>query len=1101
MASLEKTLGKNHKIGYKDSENNVIIPCKFDDGPLFFGNDSIYSTCYASVAIEKRCGVINEKGDIIVPIEYEESYWLIDSLFAVRKKITDKEWCFGVIDANGIIIIPFEYKCIERKGTLICCYKIAISQRYYSHTLMNTDGRIYEYSGKNEQSWFDSTGQLIHVGEGISGYFDKLIIVNEKKLGVIDAKSSVILQPVYNDIKCPAPNRFIVRREDGEGFVFGVIDDKSSIIIPFEYKYIETKDGVFYKCYKECDCETGAFASIEVKYKYSPSGTPTWMTSTGVLIAIDDGELLSDCCLVIKHENKCGVYDKNGKKIVNYLYDSIDFIDGHLIVEKDGLIGLLTSNGEIVINASYSSIECVNQAESSEQYEVWHDLDTRKVYGRYSVDYQFDTDVPSIMYHRKAIYTEKRFNNRYNIKRNCHRGDFDFEKCFVLSNNSYSELFTLAEGVISNSRFDEIRPLTNISFAINKGGKWGVYRCDVKQIIIPCDYDLIRFDGGHVALLNKDGLWGAKTLALPSNPLYSVLNTEIPIKFKEIEILDHDYQFFYGVQITKQHYKGEEYVEYTVIDRFGDKLPEMSRIDGIKSNFTFYDWNHLLCSNGEKWGFISIEGYISIPFKYDEITKRKSFEYDVRIGNCWGVLSIDGREIVTVKYKEKISDPFVGDIVTDFLSGMRGVLGEDGRERIPAIYEHVLPEKGGFAFVGYGGITDDDGNFFCNINNAEWGCTNDEGILIIPPKYDCLKIEGDYIIAGRDGYMLYHDDSSYGSDYSGVYDMYDNTGKLLIGGFSKYSLMPTSGVFMFYFGGSWVHSRELINEWNGIYINDYSFNPQIGGWIITDCTFKTITKTNKGIQYQFEEGFLCTITIMEEENKRRHYFNLPVELLIKSDPCFEDGYIITTEEKNARAIRISDGESTAAFDNIMLIDKDYFFVRQKGLNGLIDINGNMLIDISYIAFTIPVNGYFFGVSDKDEGTCDVELFKIENGATKCEKAISAGDIKDVMAKMADGFFMLYTRSDCEGLKALCVYRRAIFDPAFAEKICDEQIGELYPYIYWFSDSYLLLKGDYSYEIDNDDIDYERDTWDAMTDGMYGDMPDGFDGDYSFMGRD
>ena len=28
----------------------------------------------------------------------------------------------------------------------------------------------------------------------------------------------------------------------------------------------------------------------------------------------------------------------------------------------------------------------------------------------------------------------------------------------------------------------------------------------------------------------------------------------------------------------------------------------------------------------------------------------------------------------------------------------------------------------------------------------------------------------------------------------------------------------------------------------------------------------------------------------------------------------------------------------------------------------------------------------------------------------------------------------------------------------------------------------------------------RDSWDAMTDGMYGDMPDGFDGDCDFLGR-
>ena len=34
---------------------------------------------------------------------------------------------------------------------------------------------------------------------------------------------------------------------------------------------------------------------------------------------------------------------------------------------------------------------------------------------------------------------------------------------------------------------------------------------------------------------------------------------------------------------------------------------------------------------------------------------------------------------------------------------------------------------------------------------------------------------------------------------------------------------------------------------------------------------------------------------------------------------------------------------------------------------------------------------------------------------------------------------------------------------------------------------------------DNDIDYAAETWDAMTDGMYGDMPDGFDDDYSFLG--
>lgn len=35
---------------------------------------------------------------------------------------------------------------------------------------------------------------------------------------------------------------------------------------------------------------------------------------------------------------------------------------------------------------------------------------------------------------------------------------------------------------------------------------------------------------------------------------------------------------------------------------------------------------------------------------------------------------------------------------------------------------------------------------------------------------------------------------------------------------------------------------------------------------------------------------------------------------------------------------------------------------------------------------------------------------------------------------------------------------------------------------------------------DNDIDYAAETWDAMTDGMYGDMPDGFDDDNSFLGH-
>lgn len=45
------------------------------------------------------------------------------------------------------------------------------------------------------------------------------------------------------------------------------------------------------------------------------------------------------------------------------------------------------------------------------------------------------------------------------------------------------------------------------------------------------------------------------------------------------------------------------------------------------------------------------------------------------------------------------------------------------------------------------------------------------------------------------------------------------------------------------------------------------------------------------------------------------------------------------------------------------------------------------------------------------------------------------------------------------------------------------------------------RGSRKYYMQNncESYNYENDTWDALTDGQYGDMPEGFDGDYSFMG--
>ena len=112
-----------------------------------------------------------------------------------------------------------------------------------------------------------------------------------------------------------------------------------------------------------------------------------------------------------------------------------------------------------------------------------------------------------------------------------------------------------------------------------------------------------------------------------------------------------------------------------------------------------------------------------------------------------------------------------------------------------------------------------------------------------------------------------------------------------------------------------------------------------------------------------------------------------------------------------------------------------------------------------------------------------------------------------MKKISRGYFMITLNEESEGYSRIMLPIHEIFDEEFRMLISQKETGEIFPPFeecYWYTDGQHLIKpnddNDYNNGGYRDDSDYMRDSWDAMTDGMYGDMPDGFDGDYDFLGR-
>lgn len=1119
MAKLEQ-ISRDGKKGYKSPDGTIVIEPQYDDCVGTFGLDSYNHTEYAIVAIDGKCGMINESGETVIPIKYQEVSHLFGDLFAVRKELEDKQWCVGVVKPDETIVVPFDFKHIISEGNYIVCFKEAGSSRVYTHTLIDTHGSVYKYVRESNPVVFNSDGRQIYEGEAVSSKYDYLITKLEDKFGVIDKDGNSILDNKYDAIDIACNDRFIVRVNDEESSVFGVLNQKSETIIDFIYKYIASDKGWFFECYKECLSSKEYGKNNSNPYEYSNKTQECWLNPNGKLIYSGKANVLSESLIACVRDGKTAVYSVNGKRIVNFQYDRVCLMDNYIIVEKDGKVGVLTDSGVVVIDALYENIEFVHIDDSVAPHYTDDLQRSGDVYGSFSKENVFDTASKSDRLNRQMIrFVKSSGITRYTgIK---HPGaHYSFQDVMILRTADYAELFSLEEGIVNNSRYDTVQQLTDLSYVVSSNGKYGVFRRDVHNLIIPCEYDRIIFEGNHVVLLNKNGLWGAKSLVLPKHPLYPLTKADVPVKFKEISILDAVESLF-GVKHVRVNYYKEEIEEYTIVDRNGEEYEKMDEFSDLSSMPVLYDTNHVLTSKEDKYGFISVNGYVSVPFIYDQIIERDDSLFDVRIENSWGVIDVAGKVIVSIKYSRHVSNSFDNCIVTDAISESMGVLDSEGREKVPTVYDHLMIEDR-LIYCGYGGYENDSSenssyNFFSgDIDGASWGAITKEGVPIIDPIYDCFIEKDGYILAGRDGGFLgegQHGFSYHESEYGGVYDLYDYEGTLLLGGFNKFFKDEKHGLLYFHLGGGWEQECEDYDKWgNAIYYYSYQWNEGNGRWLVTDMNLTSIIPKQDGSTFTFRKGAKCTITKKKENDKITNYWSFPLEQLSVLKPVLSKGCFVVGGDNRQKVVRLKERASSRFYNTVKVIDKNSFFTFERKDNisgvGISTFSQDVIsCDKGYSLLTKPVLDSVFAVQKIDDDNYSVLLLNTQN-ADSTITAIDKIDYWDLVELVGKGKLQLLTDKDSSEKNTLSVRDKSIFNDSFIAALSIEEQDEPFDekVQYWFSEVIHVSFGedddddDYYDDGGDDDWDYERETWDAMTDGMYGDMPEGFDGDYSFMGR-
>lgn len=497
-------------------------------------------------------------------------------------------------------------------------------------------------------------------------------IVENNKMGVIDNKGNVIIEPNYNTIQIPNPTKD----------VFICINDD-------ETKVVNEKGEESFKNFEEVSAIQLKELATEIPFEKS--------------------------VLKYKENEKYGLVNFEGKKITEAIYENIEnlpYKEGELLVENNGKYGVINMLGKVVIPVEYKEIKVDEYYEKNSAYR----------YSGYIVGTETDNG---------TMYKYINYNNKQQSKdeyQDIQRVvDYENKDEYYLIFKKDNKYGVIKNGnIVINNEYDNIEyDSFNQLFTVKKDGKYGVLKSN-GETLISCLYDEIDIEGIYIySLKGEEQIIFDTTGAKIENPKYkSVYNVEdtnykITInnenKYGVVdennnEIIKNEYYYIgylgnnYFVVSGQNGKNGIMNNEgKVVLEVKYDTIEKLEKSDIIEA--TELNTNTIILFNKEIKQIANISN--STLYEGENFVKlysnneQKYFDYE---GN-----EKENKEILNNK------------LFADVKNGKWGFIDSNGNVIVDYIYDNVTE----FNSYGFAGIKKD----------GKWGSINDEGKVIIEPTY------------------------------------------------------------------------------------------------------------------------------------------------------------------------------------------------------------------------------------------------------------------------------------------------------------------------------------------------------------------------------
>ena len=337
----------NGKYGYIDCDGNMAIDPQFDDADVFRNG-------LAAVAVGTKYGFIDTNGNYVINPQFDKpEYFSLFSFDSKNNLAASKNKKAGLVNAAGTVIIPFEYDYVVN---------INSEDEIIGYTAINNfKSTFFDVNGKQISNDYFDYASPFYLGDGL------YVIKKDDKYGYMDMNGEIVIKPQYE---------FASRFENGMACVelnneYGCIDKQGNTVIEYQFDKMKSfgedfaaveiggKWGYIDKSgkikinpiYDDADSFSDGIAKVTVNQKIG------YIDKNGeykIEPIYDDADTFSDG-IILSNSDGCATYNTKGEKLHQYKFKRIARIysDSYIIAVNENKKYVLTDldGKEIVSDA------------------------------------------------------------------------------------------------------------------------------------------------------------------------------------------------------------------------------------------------------------------------------------------------------------------------------------------------------------------------------------------------------------------------------------------------------------------------------------------------------------------------------------------------------------------------------------------------------------------------------------------------------------------------------------------------------------------------------------------------------------------------------